>query len=86
MLIDGATAKAGDFALLINMWHEAVTYTLPGCRPGFEWRRIVDTAAWAESTFNFWPLDAAVVVEDEYAVHAYSIVVLEQAQTPECAD
>lgn len=85
VLIDGVAVNEGDFALLVNMWHESVAFKIPACRVGFEWRRIVDTAAWAEPVFNYWSLESAADVEGEYGVNAYSIVVLEQARLPECS-
>jgi len=80
IVIDSGSVSEGDFALLINMWGEEVPFKLPHCRPGFEWRRIVDTAAWAEPNLNCWSLDTASVVENEYGVHGYSTVVLEQVR------
>jgi isoamylase len=79
VLIDGTTVDQGDFALLVNMWSEAIEFKTPPCRAGYEWRRIVDTASWAEPPLNFWPLDEAQKVETSYTAHPYTIVVLEQA-------
>lgn len=80
VVIDGSKVGEGDFALLVNMWSEAVSFSIPPTREGFEWRRIVDTAGWAERTNNHWPLDGAEPVSGSYAVHAYAIVVLEQGR------
>lgn len=81
VLIDGTTVAEGDFALLVNMWSETVEFKAPPCRSGFEWRRIVDTATWAESALNFWSIDRAYAIGATYGVHAYTIVVLEQVPT-----
>jgi glycogen operon protein len=80
VIIDGRAVSEGDFAVLINMWSESVSFTLPKTREDYEWRRIVDTASWAEPVSNFWPLNKAEVVRSPYSVHAYSMVVLEQAR------
>jgi glycogen operon protein len=83
VMIDGATVDEGDFALLINMWTQEVSFTVPHTRQGFQWRRIVDTAAWAEPNHNFWSFEEAEAVGAQYGVGPFSVVVLEQArQTP----
>jgi glycogen operon protein len=81
VVIDGKTVDEGDFALLVNMWREPVVFTLPFVRAGFDWRRIVDTASWAEDCANFWPLSEAAPVSGSYTVHPFTIVVLEQCRT-----
>jgi glycogen operon protein len=78
--IDGRAVDEGDFALLVNMWTEPVRFRIPEARTGFEWRRIVDTAGWAEKNHNFWRLEKAERVAESYTVHPYTIVVLEQAR------
>jgi isoamylase len=40
--------------LLINMYIEGTTFSLPATSTGMEWRRIIDTAAWAEPASNCW--------------------------------
>jgi len=80
VVIDGRAVDEGDFALLVNMWADPVAFSMPACRQGFEWRRIADTACWAESYHNFWPLEQAELVSDAYTVHPYCIVVLEQSR------
>jgi glycogen operon protein len=79
VLIDGRSADKGDFAVLLNMWSESVAFSVPPTRDGYEWRRIVDTATWAETVYNYWPLEQAEVVTGSYSLHPYTIVVLEQA-------
>ncbi|MGC4068133.1 MAG: hypothetical protein QM784_26495 [Polyangiaceae bacterium] len=78
VVIDGKAVDEGDFALLVNMWRDPIEFTLPFVRNGFEWRRIVDTARWAEECANFWPLAEAEPVSGSYTVHPFTIVVLEQ--------
>ncbi|HEY5961165.1 MAG TPA: alpha-amylase family glycosyl hydrolase [Polyangiaceae bacterium] len=82
MLIDGYLAGEGDFALLINMWSEAVPFQPPTCRSGHCWRRLVDTAVWAEPNYNYWRVEAAAPVPGAYSVNPFSIVVLEQTAAP----
>jgi glycogen operon protein len=80
VVIDGRAVDEGDFAVMLNMWSQSVAFSLPETREGFEWRRIVDTARWAEPVNNFWSAEQAVVVVSPYSVHPYSIVVLEQVR------
>jgi glycogen operon protein len=47
--IDGSAIGDLDFLLCVNMRHLEADFALPPARPGKSWRRIVDTAAWAES-------------------------------------
>jgi glycogen operon protein len=81
MLIDGYLPGEGDFALLINMWSESVAFQVPSTHAGYRWRRLVDTAVWAEPYCNFWRIEAAEPVSGKYSVHPFTIVVLEQARS-----
>lgn len=79
--IDGGHSGGDDFWVLINM------YDQPGCfdlsewadtgNRGHDWRRIIDTAAWAEAENNCWAMDDALAVTGEYTVDPWSIVVLQ---------
>lgn len=64
--------------LFINCWSSPVCFFVPLMAEGGAWRRVVDTAGWAESSNNFWPIDAAEVIADPYWVHPHSLVVLVQ--------
>ncbi len=77
--IDGSAVGEDDFLLLVNMSHERRDFRIPGPRGAREWRRIVDTARWAESVGNVWPPASAtpVAAEERYGVHPYSVVVLQ---------
>ena len=74
--IDGSGIGDNDFLLLVNMSHQGVFFTVPACRTGRRWSRIIDTAPWAEAHGNFWTADKADVMESGYLVNSYSIVVL----------
>jgi hypothetical protein len=58
---------------------EPVTFTLGGEHDDLTWRRIVDTAPWAEASGNVWPTRAAEVVWGEYAVQPWCVTVLQLA-------
>ncbi|HIK46869.1 MAG TPA: glycogen-debranching protein [Leptolyngbyaceae cyanobacterium M65_K2018_010] len=75
--IDGSEVGDHDFLLLINMYFEPVTFTVPD-DSGAEWRRMIDTAAWAETTHNVWPMDQAEPIVGSYQVHPFAIAVLEE--------
>jgi glycogen operon protein len=77
--IDGSAIGDLDFLLCVNMRHLEADFALPPARPGKSWRRIVDTAAWAESHGNFWQLSEAESIGDSYRVDPYSILVLVEA-------
>jgi len=80
LLIDGSAIGCCDFLVFINMnWYD-VEFKLPKYRT--IWRRIIDTAAWAESKNNYWTFDEAKKVTGKQKVHAYSIIVLEQEKQP----
>jgi hypothetical protein len=55
-----------------------VCFFVPRLSNGNAWRRVVDTAEWAEPCDNCWPLDVAESIVDPYWVHAHSLVVLVQ--------
>ncbi|HOU90572.1 MAG TPA: hypothetical protein PLU22_05970 [Polyangiaceae bacterium] len=77
-LIDGSAVGEDDFLLLVNMHHELRELRVPAAGGGREWRRIVDTARWAEPEGNAWDEAAAAVIapESSYGVHPYCVTVL----------
>jgi glycogen operon protein len=77
--IDGSAIGDLDFLLCMNMRHLEAEFALPPVRPGKSWRRIVDTASWAETHGNFWELSEAESIRDSYRVDPYSILVLVEA-------
>ena len=76
--IDGSEVNDIDFLLLVNMHHDDASFRLPAAAAGKSWRRIIDTASWAEEVGNFWTGDAAKRVDGGYRVSARSVVVLEE--------
>ncbi|TVQ44656.1 MAG: glycogen-debranching protein [Gloeocapsa sp. DLM2.Bin57] len=74
--IDGSEVGDHDFLLLINMFSEAINFTVPYTQG--QWRCIIDTAAWAESEYNYWSLAQAQVISMNYWVQGFSVVVLEE--------
>jgi glycogen operon protein len=74
--IDGSAIGDADFLACINMWSEGVTFVISPARPNHRWLRIIDTAPWAEADGNFWRPSQAAVIEAEYRVNPYSILVL----------
>jgi len=53
-----------------------VTFTPTAPPAGKSWKRIIDTAAWAESNDNFWSDATAATITGTYDAHPWSIVVL----------
>lgn len=80
LLIDAAGTGDSNFVLLINMWVEQVSFYLPPAHNGKRWVRLIDTADWAESANNCWPLAQATPIENHYGVNPWSIVVLEEVE------
>lgn len=72
--IDGSGVGDRDFLLFINMHSKPVSYQIPSF--GGQWRRLIDTATWAEPEYNCWTLEKAAVVAGEYEAHPFSVVVL----------
>jgi glycogen operon protein len=79
LLIDGSSVGGHDYLVCLNMSAEPVTFTLGGEHDDLTWRRIVDTAPWAEASGNVWPTRAAEVVWGEYAVQPWCVTVLQLA-------
>jgi isoamylase len=76
--IDGRALGEGDFLLLLNLFDGDVAFRVPEMDPGRRWVRIIDTASWAEPQYNHWDASQAATIVDEYCVHAWSVVVLEE--------
>lgn len=79
--IDGSEVGDNDFLVLINMYSEMIDFTVPAAvstqnNPVLQWRLLIDTAAWAEPNCNFWSVEKAAVIENNYQVHPFSVVVL----------
>ena len=64
--------------LFINCWSSPVCFFVPPLQQDCAWRRVIDTAGWAEPSNNCWPLEAAEVIVDPYWVQPHSLVVLVQ--------
>ena len=74
--IDGSSVGDRDYLLLVNLSYERVRFIVEEPDPGTGWRRIVDTARWAEPYENCWPLKSATGIGGDYRAAACSIVVL----------
>lgn len=70
--IDGTSNGGSYYLILSNMWEAEVTFTIPS---GKTWKRLVDTAHWAEENNNFWTSDHATI-SSSYGVKPWSMVVL----------
>ncbi|QIK72013.1 glycogen-debranching protein [Propioniciclava coleopterorum] len=83
--IDSGDTVGDDFWVLINMYDERAVFDLADsaeeAEHKHEWRRIIDTAPWAEAEGNAWDMDEAQVVTGSYMVEPWSIAVL-QAHNP----
>jgi len=74
--IDGSEVGETDFLLLCNMHSEDVEFAVPQASEGRRWVRVIDTASWAEPSFNCWTTDQGTEIRDSYEVGSYSCVVL----------
>ena len=79
--IDGSEVEDHDFLLLINMYSEPVSFSIP-MEDNQQWRLLIDTAAWAETNCNYWSVEGAKVISNNYQVNPFSIVVLEEIEHP----
>lgn len=77
--IDGSAIGEDDFLLLVNMRHRTCDFRVPPPRGARQWRRIADTARWAEPLGNAWSPEEGTVMpgETRYGVHPYTVVVLQ---------
>jgi len=77
--IDGSPVGDTDFLLFVNMSATGVEFHLPEGDGGRPWKRIVDTAEWAEPENNFF--DPATsdpfTAGERYWVHPFSITVFQ---------
>ncbi|MCP5363768.1 MAG: glycogen-debranching protein [Hyphomicrobiales bacterium] len=76
--IDGSEVGETDFLLLCNMYSEDMEFAIPQAANGRRWVRIIDTAGWAEPSFNCWVQDQAGEIRDSYEVESFSCVVLRE--------
>lgn len=78
-LIYGQAVADTDFAILVNMSTNGVGFVIPE-HHGPGWRRIIDTAEWAESADNHWldaPDPTLFTQGSDYWVSAHSVVVFQ---------
>ena len=76
--IDGSAVGERDLLLCVNMDAVDVAFVLPSPAMGLRWRRLIDTAAWAEAQGNCWPADRADAMEASYTVHGFSVAVFQE--------
>lgn len=76
--IDGSAIGGDDFLIGLNLGPGQVEFALPPPRGGRLWRRIADTAAWAEGVGNFWAPGAQEAMGAPYRVHPYSLVIFQE--------
>jgi isoamylase len=76
--IDGSAVGDRDLLICLNMAAIDVTFALPVPASGLRWRRLIDTAAWAEAHGNCWEVDVADGMGATYMVHAFSLAVFQE--------
>ncbi len=88
--IDSGETDGDDFWVLINMYDSPATFELADQAEEdgkkHEWRRIIDTAPWAEAEGNAWEMEDAEVVTGSYTVEPWSIAVLQARHTAPSAE
>jgi glycogen operon protein len=81
--IDGSAVGEDDFLLLINMRHTLVDFRVPPPRGARQWRRIIDTARWAEPEGNTWGASGSAIAPNRsYGVHPFCVAVLAGVRLP----
>ncbi len=74
--VDGSSVGGQDYLLLVNMTDHRQEFRVPA--EDGSWKRIIDTAPWAEHHFNCWtPAEATVIAEGTYVADPWSVVVLQ---------
>jgi glycogen operon protein len=78
--INGSEVGDADFALLINMSPSELSFSLPSAGSGAPWQRLIDTAAWAESSGNWFERRESALFASgaQYGVHGWAIAVFRQ--------
>ncbi|WOP17448.1 alpha-amylase family glycosyl hydrolase [Raineyella sp. LH-20] len=75
--IDGSSVGGNDYTLLVNMTDHRQEFRVPEADGG-AWKRIIDTAPWAESSANHWSPDRATAIDaGTYVADPWSVVVLQ---------
>ncbi len=75
--IDGSSVGDRDYLVLVNMTYGERRFELEQPDRGTVWKRLVDTAFWAEAeSDNAWDPGRAKTIEWNYMVKACSIVIL----------
>jgi len=78
--IDGSSVGDRDYLLLVNVDFGEVVFAVEAPDAGTSWRRVVDTAYWAElESACVWPVGEGLLIEGLYAAKACSIVVLAES-------
>ena len=77
---EGKTVQGSDYLVFMNMYTEAVPYTLPKAN-GEVWKLMVDTSSDKETNFNYYE-DSAAYTSSTYSVLAWSVVIFKNYGTP----
>ena len=77
---EGKTVQGSDYLVFMNMYTEAVSYTLPKVN-GEVWKLIVDTSSAKETNFNYYE-DSSAYASSTYSVPAWSVVIFKNYGTP----
>ncbi|MCC2594701.1 glycogen-debranching protein [Tessaracoccus sp. OS52] len=72
-----------DFWLMINMTPDPVDFAVAPAADGRVWRRLIDTAQFAEPAHNHWPEGEGMIVEGGATVEPWSIVVWHDNPEPD---
>jgi isoamylase len=76
--IDASGVEGADFLLLLNMLDRDTEFTLPPGLPDRPWRRLLDTAEWAEVVANLFDGPELFLPGATYGVHRFSIAAFVQ--------
>ncbi len=76
-------SPADNFYMMVNMADVGVEFTTVPAAEGRVWRRLIDTANWAEPSCNHWPEGTGDIVGGSVFVHPWSIVVWHDTEAPE---
>ncbi|MPM63107.1 Isoamylase [bioreactor metagenome] len=85
LAIDGSPVGGHTYLVMINMNDHRQEFRVPGTDGS--WKRIIDTAPWAEHHFNCWaPAEATVIGEGTYVAGPWSVVVLQGERSHRAGD
>ena len=69
--------------MMVNMTENPIDFVVAPAQEGMVWRRLIDTASWAEPAYNYWREGEGMIVSGGTEVQPWSIVVWHELPEPD---